>query len=228
MAENRWSGEGRQRWDDDRGGRGGYRGRDWDRDDDDAADESRYAEGSRYRDDDEDIGGREDRGRYGAGYRGERSGYSGTSGNYSYGERPGRGGQQGYRGYEGNRNWFDRASDEVSSWIGDEDARRRRAADQSGPHRGRGPKGYTRSDDRIREDVSDRLSDDSSLDASEIEVTVSKGEVTLSGTVESREDKRRAEDLAETVSGVQNVQNNLRQQGANSAGRSSKSKSSQS
>jgi osmotically-inducible protein OsmY len=83
-----------------------------------------------------------------------------------------------------------------------------------GEHRGRGPKNYTRSDDRIREDVSDRLSDDSWLDASEIEVTVSKGEVTLAGTVHSREDKRHAEDLADQVSSVRHVQNNLRVQAA--------------
>jgi osmotically-inducible protein OsmY len=81
-----------------------------------------------------------------------------------------------------------------------------------GEHRGRGPKNYTRSDDRIREDVNDRMADDSWLDASEIEVQVAKCEVTLTGTVHSREDKRRAEDLAEQVSGVKHVQNNLRVQ----------------
>ncbi|HET6521889.1 MAG TPA: BON domain-containing protein [Geminicoccaceae bacterium] len=77
-------------------------------------------------------------------------------------------------------------------------------------HRGRGPRGYTRSDERIRDDISDRLTDDPYLDASEIEVSVSGGEVTLSGTVNSRQDKRRAEDLADDVSGVSHVQNNLR------------------
>lgn len=106
------------------------------------------------------------------------------------------------------RTWFDRARDEVSSWMGDHDALRRREAD--GVHRGRGPKGYRRSDERIREDVSDRLTDDSWLDAAGIEVAVSDSDVTLTGTVRSREDKRRAEALAESVSGVDNVQNNLR------------------
>lgn len=80
----------------------------------------------------------------------------------------------------------------------------------AGEHRGRGPKNYTRSDDRIREDVSERLSDDSWLDASEIEVRVANCEVILTGAVQSRDDKRRAEDLAEQVSGVKHVQNNLR------------------
>jgi hypothetical protein len=80
----------------------------------------------------------------------------------------------------------------------------------AGEHRGRGPKGYRRSDERIREDVSDRLTDDSWLDASNIEVSVDDGEVTLSGSVDSRDAKRRAEDLAERVSGVGDVQNQLK------------------
>jgi hypothetical protein len=77
-------------------------------------------------------------------------------------------------------------------------------------HRGKGPKGYARSDARIQEDVSDRLTEDHDLDASSIEVLVKDGEVTLAGSVESRECKRRAEDLADDISGVKHVQNNLR------------------
>ncbi|HZH53991.1 MAG TPA: CBS domain-containing protein [Microvirga sp.] len=79
-----------------------------------------------------------------------------------------------------------------------------------GEHRGRGPRNYQRSDDRIREDVSERLMDDPLVDASEIEVTVQNREVTLNGTVRDRNERRRAEDLAESVSGVAHVQNNLR------------------
>jgi hypothetical protein len=77
-------------------------------------------------------------------------------------------------------------------------------------HRGRGPRGYKRSDQRIQEDVSDRLMDDPRLDASEIQVHVSEGEVTLTGNVGSRADRRRAEDIAESVSGVSYVMNNVR------------------
>ena len=77
-------------------------------------------------------------------------------------------------------------------------------------YRGRGPRGYARSDERIREDVSDRLMDNPHVDASDIEVRVSGREVTLDGTVESRHDKRRAEDIAESIAGVAHVQNNLR------------------
>lgn len=113
------------------------------------------------------------------------------------------------------RSWWERTQDEVSSWFGDDDARRRREwderrADVRAEHRGRGPKGYKRSDGRIEEDVNDRLTDDPYLDASEIQVAVKDSEVTLSGTITRREDKRRAEDLAELVSGVTHVQNNLR------------------
>lgn len=108
--------------------------------------------------------------------------------------------------HDEDRGFFERAGDELRSWLGDQDARRRRERD----HRGRGPKSYVRSDERIREDVNDRLTDDVWLDASEIEVTVERGEVTLAGSVEGRRAKRRAEDLADTVSGVRHVQNNLR------------------
>ena len=81
----------------------------------------------------------------------------------------------------------------------------------AGPdHRGRGPRGYQRSDARIEEEVNDRLTDDPRLDASEIQVHVSNREVTLTGNVDSREARRRAEDIAENVSGVTYVMNNLR------------------
>ena len=80
-------------------------------------------------------------------------------------------------------------------------------------HRGRGPRGYQRSDERIHEDVCERLTEDRFIDASNVEVTVRSGEVTLSGTVASRGVKRRAEDLAEMASGVTHVQNNLRVDG---------------
>jgi osmotically-inducible protein OsmY len=111
-----------------------------------------------------------------------------------------------------DRDWWDRTKDEVASWFGDDDAQRRRERDemQQGKHRGKGPKNYTRSQDRIKEDVSDKLSDDSFLDASDIEVEVNGNEVTLTGQVDSRYSKHRAEDIAEDVTGVTHVQNNLR------------------
>lgn len=74
---------------------------------------------------------------------------------------------------------------------------------------GKGPRDYVRADGRIREDVCDRLSDDDAVDASEISVDVSVGEVTLSGTVLDRYSKRRAEDIAASVRGVLDVRNRL-------------------
>jgi hypothetical protein len=81
---------------------------------------------------------------------------------------------------------------------------------REGEHRGKGPRGYLRSDERIKEDVNDRLSDNPFIDATEIEVTVSNGEVTLTGSVDDRSDKRMAEDIAEAISGVKNVENKIR------------------
>lgn len=83
-------------------------------------------------------------------------------------------------------------------------------SEREGSFVGRGPKGYQRSDGRIREDVCDRLTDAPFLDATDIDVTVNNGEVTLSGTVPNREDKRRSEDLIDQVPGVREVHNNLR------------------
>ncbi len=109
-------------------------------------------------------------------------------------------------GRDDGRGFADRAVDEVRSWFGDKDAERRREED----HRGRGPSDYTRSDERIREDANDRLTEDPRLDARQISVTVTEGEVTLTGTVEHRSAKRRAEDCVDAISGVKHVQNNLR------------------
>jgi osmotically-inducible protein OsmY len=75
---------------------------------------------------------------------------------------------------------------------------------------GRGPKGYRRSDERIREEINDRLTEHDELDASDIEVAVKDGEATLTGTVDSRWSKRLAEDLAERASGVRDVMNQLK------------------
>jgi hypothetical protein len=48
------------------------------------------------------------------------------------------------------------------------------------------------------------------LDPSEIEVTVTNCEVTLSGSVDSRQAKFRAEQIAEDILGVKDVSNQLR------------------
>lgn len=77
-------------------------------------------------------------------------------------------------------------------------------------HIGKGPKGYRRSDERIRDEACGALFHSSSVDASDVDVTVEKGHVTLSGTVNSRFEKREAEDSIEHLSGVVDVHNHLR------------------
>jgi osmotically-inducible protein OsmY len=72
------------------------------------------------------------------------------------------------------------------------------------------PKGYQRSDEHIHEAVCEALTRHPQVDASEIEITVSNGEVTLKGTVENRQMKRMAEECAESVSGVKEVENQIR------------------
>jgi osmotically-inducible protein OsmY len=119
---------------------------------------------------------------------------------------------------EGGGSWLDRAADQVRSWFGgddDSDERGRRHELRApgrgeGKFRGRGPRNYRRSDERVREEVCDRLTDNEWLDASEVEVGVEAGEVFLTGTVDSRYAKRLAENIAESVTGVANVQNSLR------------------
>lgn len=73
-----------------------------------------------------------------------------------------------------------------------------------------GPKGYIRSDERICEDVCERLAAMGDLDSSEVEVSVSNGEVTLTGTVPHRSMKYRAEQTCDLVNGVKDIINNVR------------------
>jgi osmotically-inducible protein OsmY len=77
-------------------------------------------------------------------------------------------------------------------------------------HRGKGPRNYQRRDERILEEMNDRLCDNPYIDASEIDVSVSDGDVVLSGSVEDRDSKRLAEDIGDSISGVKNVENRLR------------------
>ena len=89
-----------------------------------------------------------------------------------------------------------------------------------GSFRGRGPKGYRRSDERLTELVNEALHDDDRVDAGDIDVAVENGEVTLSGQVASRRHKHRAENVASRVSGVHDVENRLRVRRDDEGGRS--------
>jgi osmotically-inducible protein OsmY len=168
-------------------------------------------------------GGRPEHGRpdEGRGYGGRERG---SEFRYSRGDYSGGGGYGGSGGRSGERGFLDRAGDEIASWFGSDEAERRRRQDAergdqgAQHHRGRGPRNYQRSDERIRDDVNDRLTDDPHIDASDVEVSVANREVTLSGFVSSRFAKRHAEDIAESVSGVAHVQNNIRVRSEGSAG----------
>jgi osmotically-inducible protein OsmY len=108
------------------------------------------------------------------------------------------------------RSWWNRTTDEVSAWFGDQDAMRRRQRDEAaGDHSGEGPASYVDSDARIVDEVNRRLTDDAQVNASKIEVAATAGAVTLSGSVTTSADKSRAEGLAASAPGVSQVQNRL-------------------
>lgn len=130
------------------------------------------------------------------GYRG--SGWQGSQGS---GRSFGQGLGQGSRGTFGQR-----SRSEEDYQTGSQQYR----GTSSGSFAGRGPQGYKRSDERITEDINEELTQDPDIDAGNITVEVQNGEVTLKGIVPDRESKRRAEDLAESTSGVKEVQNQLR------------------
>lgn len=74
---------------------------------------------------------------------------------------------------------------------------------------GVGPKGYKRSDERIREEICDRLTAHPDVDASDLEVDVSKGVVTMTGSVATRHEKRIAGLIADDALGVDDVDNRV-------------------
>ncbi len=151
---------------------------------------------------------------------------SGGTGGYDYERGYGDGGRSEYerqartrRFEEAGRSAGDflhRAGERMASWFGGGgEARAVYDFEGGSPDRGRGarglgPQGYKRADERINDDAHERLTDDPWLDASEISISVSGGEITLSGTVDSRDAKHRAERVVEDISGVTHVQNNLR------------------
>lgn len=75
-----------------------------------------------------------------------------------------------------------------------------------------GPRGYTRTDERIRDEICERLTFATGIDVREVSVEVDKGKVTLGGTVHTRGQKYDIEDLADNTFGVTEVENNIRVQ----------------
>jgi osmotically-inducible protein OsmY len=130
----------------------------------------------------------------------------------SYGEDRGNYGKGGYYGSTYREETYNRERNRVRPAY-DEKGRQEGYRNQQGMHKGKGPRGYQRPDQRISDDVNDRLAEDPFIDASDIEVHVTNGEITLMGSVENRDAKRRAEDIVESVSGVKNVENRLKVKG---------------
>ena len=76
-----------------------------------------------------------------------------------------------------------------------------------GLNTGVGPTSYQRSDQQIPDEVCHRLTQHGHLNASNIEVSVRNGIVTPRGSVPSCQAKRMAEDTAESVQRVRDVEN---------------------
>jgi len=169
--------------------------------------------------------------RQGSGQQGEHAGPAGSTGwerSPGYGQRGEFGGARGeFGGYRYDRPDYSREQSNYGArdqyeplgrereWRGEARGREESWTDQV-RHTGhqfatrvkrafRGPKGYKRSDERIREDVSERLAQQDELDPSDLEVRVANGEVTLTGTVRSRHEKFLAEEIADEVLGVNDV-----------------------
>jgi hypothetical protein len=74
----------------------------------------------------------------------------------------------------------------------------------------RGPKGYTRSDERIEDDISERLWRAEHIDSREVTVVVENGVVKLTGTVPERWMRHEIEDIVDSCMGVKDIENNVR------------------
>lgn len=153
----------------------------------------------------------------------ESRGYS--SAGYGSDREYGRGGQgQMYGGSAQNRGFDTRYDSDKSTSLGGafssmggtSSGAQYTPSRSSASFAGKGPKGYLRSDERIRESVCECLENAHEVDASDIEVEVRQGEVTLKGTVGSRSMKRWAEDHVEALPGVRDVTNSLRVRSAES------------
>lgn len=77
-------------------------------------------------------------------------------------------------------------------------------------HRGKGPRSYRRTDDRIHDDICERLTRHPLIDASMMDVHVENGEVTMTGEVLDRRMKYMAEDVVDDVFGVTEINNRLK------------------
>ncbi len=77
----------------------------------------------------------------------------------------------------------------------------------------RAPKGYTRSDERILEDLVERFAADALADVRDVTVQIQGGRAVLAGTVPHRAIKHRIEDIVDGCPGVSEIDNRIRVSG---------------
>jgi osmotically-inducible protein OsmY len=123
--------------------------------------------------------------------------------------------------YGGAQHYSTGRNSGTGTWYGSDETVGGRGSyegEGQGQFAGRGPRNYKRSDDRIEEDINEQLTRHAMVDATDIEVRVQNGEVTLRGTVDNRQAKRIVGDITDAVSGVKEVMNKLkvRQRGESS------------
>jgi osmotically-inducible protein OsmY len=157
--------------------------------------------------------GQEDQSRQ---WRGQRSDYE----NRNYGNQSG--GSQGFGQSSGSRNYggggrdIQGSSRNYAQSYGQSNDQNYRSASGSQSFRGRGPQGYQRSDERLKEMICERLTDDPNIDASNVTIDVTSQIVKLSGTVDDRSTKYEIEELVERMGGVKDIDNQLRVQSSRS------------
>lgn len=151
-------------------------------------------------------------------WRSQGSSYGGGSnyGGSSYSSGPRMGSNYGYGSSIGSGVGSYGGSQQRQGWRGSQSSRE--MSGRTGQHAGKGPKDFRRSDERLREEISEHLMADPDIDASELTVNVKDGEVTLEGSVPDRQTKRDCEDCAENVLGVRQVNNRLRVSESSSRG----------
>lgn len=125
--------------------------------------------------------------------------------------------------------WRDRSGEGARNWLSDESRRVAGVDDPRGishlsgygtpgsrPYGQQGlygrqtPKGYTRSDERIKDDVCEHLYHANDIDLSDVSIETRNGTLILEGTVPERRMKHRIEDIAEQCIGVSDVENRIR------------------
>jgi hypothetical protein len=131
--------------------------------------------------------------------------WSASGGGSAYG-RPSR--SQGFTSGSGRERYGyggQQQGDPQNSWRGSDSG----AGSSYARSRGNPFKGFKKSDQRLTEDLGEALMDDG-IDCGNVEVQIKDGVVTLTGEVNDRTDKYRIEQIAADMTGVSDVENQIR------------------